>query len=56
MGIFSALSGTSNPKHNPKPLSGRKAAKVARRGGNAISATSSAPRPTRVTPVRGGSR
>lgn len=56
MGIFSARSASDNPKYGAKPLSGRKAAKAARRGGSAISGTSSAPRPTRVKPVRGGSR
>jgi len=56
MGIWSALAGTDNPRHNPKPQKAKKAAKVARRGGSAISGTSSAPRPGRVRSVRGGSR
>jgi hypothetical protein len=56
MGVWSALTGTSNPKYNPKPLPTKKAAKAARRGGNAIVATTSAPRPGRVSRARGGSR
>lgn len=56
MGIWSALSGNDNPKYNPKPLKATKAAKIARRGGSAISATSAAGRPARGGKVRGGSR
>jgi hypothetical protein len=56
MGIFSALSGTSNPANNPKPVPAKRAAKAARRGGNAIIATTSAPRPGRTARVRSGGR
>ena len=56
MGIFSALAGTSNPSYNSKPLPAKRAASVAKRGGNKIVATTSAPRPTKTARVRSGGR
>lgn len=53
MGLF----GPGTPKApKPAPLSGAKAAKGARRGGNAIVATTTPARPGRVTRARGGSQ
>jgi hypothetical protein len=56
MGLFSALRAIDNPTYQVKPQKAAKAAKVARRGGNAIVATTSAPRPGRASRSRGGSR
>jgi hypothetical protein len=57
MGLFGAgQTERGNQTYDPKPTSGRKAAKVAQRGGSAVSGTSSQPRAGRVAPVRGGSR
>lgn len=50
------MSALQNNPPRPKRLPTKKAARVAKRGGSAISGTSSAPRPTRVKSVRGGSR
>jgi hypothetical protein len=46
-----------NQHYDQKPTGkAQAAAKIARRGGSAIAATSSPARPSRVKPVRGGSR
>lgn len=57
MNLFGAGTSTrGNQTYDQPRVSGRKAAKVARRGGSAVSGTSSPARPSRVAPVRGGSR
>lgn len=57
MGLFGpGKTEKGNQTYNPPKIKPAKAAKVARRGGSAIAATTSAPRAGRVTRARGGSR
>jgi hypothetical protein len=45
-----------NKTYDRPPVNTKSAAGIAKRGGTAIAATSSPARPSRVAPVRGGSR